>query len=75
MACCRALSRLPLAASVTTEVIINSIYKIMYVQNRKVWRREGNRDKLLHAQDYKKVFPRCLFKKRLVTGAAGLWLV
>jgi len=44
--CCRALSRLPLAASVTTEVIINSIYKIMYVQNRKFWRRGGNGDRL-----------------------------
>lgn len=35
MVCGRALSRLPRAASATTEVIINSIYKIMYVQNRK----------------------------------------
>ncbi len=74
MVCGRALSRLPLAASVTTEVIINSIYKIMYVQNRKSGGGEEETESNYYTciQDYKKIFPRHLCTKRLVTGAAGL---
>ncbi len=34
-----ALSRVPRARSMPTEVIIYSIYKTMYVQNRKIWKK------------------------------------
>ncbi len=73
MVCGRALSRLPLAASVTTEVIINSIYKIMYVQNRKSGGEEETESNYYtRIQGYKNIFPRHFSTKRLVTGAAGL---